>query len=298
MKRLLTSIALGFALLLAVPAAVRAESAWYLQVAKPASPLHTRSFNIQYTVLATDEAAFTVQLFQDGALVGTQATDDDPNAANGNSGAFPVTVANDGTYTYTVKATPKTGGSAKTATTTATVDATTPTAPSYGGKTQNGTTYVITFTAPNGDVKSVQIFASTSPTFTVGTSTLVGEVSVTPGQKVTFRYDAPDTKPRYFAIRSVDGSGNYSSLVGDPDVVTSTSGATQATGDGVTAGQVEASGSATDKDNTKDSDKDKKEQKDVLGSDDSERNWWPWIILAGLLALGGYFYYRNRETEK
>ncbi len=226
MKRLITSFAAFLSLLtLAVAPMASAATYWQVNISSP-STQNSRTFNVQYTVLATATADFSVQLFQDGSPPGSQqSTTTDASSAVGNSGTFTVTVTADGTYAYKVTATCQpaadcAGSTKPSNTVNVTVDATAPGAPTYNGKTQSGNTYTVSFKAPgDADVTNVKVFASTSKTYTADSAHQVGNVAVSPNQSASFSYTAPDSTTRYFSVQAFDAAGNGSALVGDPGTV-------------------------------------------------------------------------------
>ncbi|MDL2341993.1 MAG: hypothetical protein QFB87_02870 [Patescibacteria group bacterium] len=325
MKRLLSvlSILASTASLLLAPGISFADTPfWQADISTPATQ-NSRTFGVAYTVLSTQADSFTAQLYQDGndSALQTQDTSTDPNAVNGNSGTFTVTVPGDGDYGYHVvlhrDADPS--DTKTTASKTVHVDATAPDAPFYAGKTRSGNTYNLTFTAPNSpDVTLVQIFASTSTSYAASSNTRVGSISVTPGQTASFSYTAPDGATRYFALQAFDSAGNGSAPVGDAGVTVTpiqfvtTGGATQAAntttaaavlGANTTtentapavattapAGQVEATGNNTTATTPK-----KTTNGKVLGSEITKPNashagWWYGLGgLVVLLALAYYF---------
>ena len=232
MKRLVSSLfgALSLLLLAAAPMAAAASQTWTANINQLSAYTTAHNFNVQYNVLSTEQSNFCVQLFNNGggegspvATANTQVGGDQ-NTNYGNSGSFPVSVAADGAYTYTVVVhktdCTNTEDQQTAGTTSTTVDTTAPGAPSYHGKTQSGNTYTLSFTAPSdADVTHVQIFTSTAKTYQAGDSTRVGDVTVSPNQDKTFSYTAPDGAARYFALEAFDAAGNGSQTVGDPGTV-------------------------------------------------------------------------------
>lgn len=322
MKRFITSFA-GFLsfLTLAIAPMASASTFWQVEISSPATQT-SRTFNVQYTVLATSVADFSVQLFQDDSPSGSpQTTTTDASSAVGNSGTFSVTVPSDGTYAYKVTATCQTGDCAEASKTSntvnVTVDATSPAAPIYHGKTQSGNTYTINFTAPNtADVTHVKIYASTSKSYTADGAHQVGDVAVTANQVVAYNYGAPDATTRYFSVQAFDAAGNGSPIVGDAGTVVNpvvfvnngtggggggvaaaqTAAATPAT---TTTGQVEGvstttPNSSTGKVNASGSSTSKKNNGKVLGietSNSSNKNGWYYGIGAVALVLLAVYYW-------
>ncbi len=292
MKRFITNFSaiLGIMLLMVVPASagIDASPYWQVDISQPAAQ-NARTFDVQYTVLSTGTDSFTVKLYQNGivAPLQTDDTSTDPNAFNGNSGTFAVSVLADGDYTYYLAASRDSSADPiqTTSPITVHVDATAPAAPAYNGKTQSGNTYILSFTAPTDtDVKNVQIFASTSTTYTANASTRIGDIVVTPGQSQSFSYNAPDGAVRYFALEAFDTAGNGSTLVGDPGivvnavrtVVATTSNTPIATGNAtVQTGQVDAGGGSTT--GAKDT--------EVLGSDVTKKSQISTSVLYGIASL-------------
>ncbi|HSW37528.1 MAG TPA: hypothetical protein VLG37_04150 [Candidatus Saccharimonadales bacterium] len=225
MKRFISALisAFSFTAIALAPLSASAAADWQLKLSPLENPSNTSSLNVQYTVLSVNVHDFAVSLYQDGNAVplATQHTEvaGDSNTNYGNSGTFPVTLA-DGHHTFHVVAVRDSDNDTETADASVDVDTQAPAAPSYGGKTQSGNTYKLSFTAPSkSDVTQVQIFASTSKSYQAGDSTRVGTVSVSPNEAKSFSYTAPDSATRYFALQAFDAAGNGSATVGDPGTV-------------------------------------------------------------------------------
>lgn len=93
------AVATGLAVL--VPAVTFAASFWKADISTPLTQ-SSRSFNVQYTTLSTNATdAIKVDLYQNGAMIGTQTT----TKQYGDSGAFAVTVPSEGVYSYYIVAT-------------------------------------------------------------------------------------------------------------------------------------------------------------------------------------------------
>lgn len=110
MKHLVTSlfVSLFFAL-----TAVTAHAAhyWQFKVSDPQSTSQARTFNLEFVTLSTEaDDDITVDLYQNGALSGTQVTTKD----FGDSGAFSVTVPTDGVYQFYMKAKSSVDGTTQT----------------------------------------------------------------------------------------------------------------------------------------------------------------------------------------
>ena len=110
MKRLL----LQFSLVLALPVVFAgvvsaANHYWKIDMSDPTAANQERTFNVEYTALSTaSNDQITVRLVQDGTVADTQTT-----AQGGDSGMFRVSVAEDGTYVYSMSATSSQDGSTK-----------------------------------------------------------------------------------------------------------------------------------------------------------------------------------------
>ncbi|MES2971226.1 MAG: hypothetical protein V4702_02825 [Patescibacteria group bacterium] len=101
MKRLLVTLVTLFSLIGLSSTSFAATRYWKVNISSPANTT-SKSFNVQYQTFSTIESDdITVELFQNGSSVGSQTT----TTSFGDSGAFPVTVATVGTYSYFVKAT-------------------------------------------------------------------------------------------------------------------------------------------------------------------------------------------------
>lgn len=229
MKHLIASMASTLALVVAGLGgsfASAANSSWFLKVSQLNTYTTSHSFNVQYTVLSTNQGTnFCVQLFQNGnpTALATQNTLNlsDPNTQFGNSGSFPVTVATDGAYNYTVTANmdscdePADTQSGSTGTT---VDTAAPGAPNYSGKTASGSSTVVKFTAPSdSDVATVNIYAGSTKNYDGDNAHLLKTVSVSPGQ--TFSETVNASSSEFFSVQAFDQAGNGSSIVGDPGTV-------------------------------------------------------------------------------
>ncbi len=92
------TVATGLAVL--APAVTFAASFWSIDMSIPATQ-YSRSFNVQYTALTTNSSdVIKVDLYQDGSKVATQTT-----IPGGDSGAFAVTVPNEGDHSFYLVAT-------------------------------------------------------------------------------------------------------------------------------------------------------------------------------------------------
>lgn len=311
---ILSTLSCMLALVLS-PAMAQAANDWQLKISVPQSPLNSSSFTVQYTALAIDAHSFTVQLYQDETLVGTQVTSADPNGVNGNSGAFPVT-APDGHHTFHLVATRASDNDVKTADVAVDVDATAPAAPTYLGKSRTGNTYTIQFTAPTTpDVKEIRIYSSTSLTFTANSGTQVGVVAVAPGQTTSFTYTASSSAERFHAVRAFDAAGNGSTAVGDSQTVittttvggvaanVATNAAGQAAGGagagGAGGGQVQGAATTVPQTSSTTTDKSKDKKSDdkkgsVLGAettkDSNDDMLWPAVAAAIAIVAAAYYW--------
>lgn len=140
-----------------------AASFWKVDISTPATQT-ARTFNVQYTTLSTNSSdVIDVSLYQNGALYGTQVT-----IPAGDSGAFAVTVPNEGVYSYYIVA--NNGGDSKT---TATKQVTVTTPP-----TQVNTVYTTsssaTSGASNGSGSSINGSATTNATTNTSASGSTG----------------------------------------------------------------------------------------------------------------------------
>lgn len=99
--KILSSVSLAVVLSLSLSSVVNAASFWKADISTPSTQA-SRSFNVQYTTLSTEASdAIKVDLYQNGAMVGTQTT----VKPYGDSGAFAVTVPSEGVYSYYIVAT-------------------------------------------------------------------------------------------------------------------------------------------------------------------------------------------------
>ena len=102
MKRLKTFFTAVLASLFLLTATVGATptNGWRVTISSPANTT-SKSFKVQYTTLTIGAGdQITVELFQNSQSIGSQTT----TADNGDSGAFDVTVADTGVYSYFIKA--------------------------------------------------------------------------------------------------------------------------------------------------------------------------------------------------
>jgi|AntRauTorckE6833_2_1112554.scaffolds.fasta_scaffold07434_2 hypothetical protein len=101
MKRLLRQLSLLLALPLLFVGAVDASNHfWKIEISDPTTANQLRTFNVEYTALSVDTSdQITVNLLQDGTQVDTDTT-----PGGGGSGAFEVTVEEDGSYVYQLQA--------------------------------------------------------------------------------------------------------------------------------------------------------------------------------------------------
>lgn len=315
MKRLIATIATSAVLVGSLVGSAAADT-WTGTISQLPATMNTHNFNVEYNAFSLQANSFTAQLKvlapgSEGYLPcgSTQDTSADPNDVNGGAGSINVAacVPSDGDYSFEVVITRDgTGGSdVQTVGPTSThVDATAPGAPIYHGKTQAGNSYTLSFNAPSdSDVASVQIFASTSKTYTANATTRVGSVTVSPNGAYSFSYTAPDSATRYFSLQAFDTAGNGSAIVGDPGTVitpvrfinqlggsgsggtASTAAATtgQVAGASTTNGQVNATGQS--KTNQGNNGK-------VLGSETVvNHSNTAWYVVGGLVILFAAAYY-------
>lgn len=100
-KLLFASFIASFFLMFSSAAALTPANGWMVNISSPANTT-SKTFNVQYTTLSVNSTdKITVQLFQNGQPIGSQTTSE----ANGDSGAFKVTVDDVGEYSYYIKAT-------------------------------------------------------------------------------------------------------------------------------------------------------------------------------------------------
>jgi hypothetical protein len=250
MKRLIASIASTAALLIAGLGgsfASAANGSWFLKVSQLSTYTTSHSFNVQYTVLSTNQGVnFCVQLFQNDVLIATENTlnPSDSNTDFGNSGSFPVTVAADNTYNYKVMADMDScdePADTQSGSTTTKVDTAAPGAPNYLGKSASGSNTTVNFTAPSdSDVATVNIYAGSSKTYDGDNSHLLKTVAVSAGQ--TYHETVNASPSLFFSVQAFDQAGNGSGIVGDPGTVVNP---VRFVNNGVTAGGTGGGGATT-----------------------------------------------------
>lgn len=159
-SRFLSLLVVASGLTVLVPAISFAAVFWKADISIPLTQ-YSRSFNVQYTTLSTNASdAIKVDLYQNGAMIGTQTT----TKAYGDSGAFAVTVPTEGTYDYYIVA--KNGADTQTTATQHVSVVSRPTvvntvsSPSSGSSSQNGSG-----AGANG------VFGSAEGTSSLGSST-------------------------------------------------------------------------------------------------------------------------------
>lgn len=290
MKKIISSAIATLLLLLQTSFAFAASVFWNVEISTPASNMNTRTFQVQYTTLSTNQSDnITVEAFQNGTSIGSQAV------TAGGSGSFLVTVPSDGNYSYFVKATNTTQSETKNSSTkTVIVDTTGPsTSSSDGSVVRNGNTYTLNFTAPqNSDVKSAEIYASTTNVVDTSSANLIGTLSVSPGQKVSFNFTSPDSTKRNFAIRFIDQNGNVSALTGVSVASIDQASRTAAQSAGQVAGaESNKSSGVVDKNAATDQVASTNSKKDSKSS-----QWWVVALLIALVAGAGYVYYANGKS--
>lgn len=234
----ITSVLSIVSVMLLLGSHASAAAIWKLDISVP-SVQTSRSFNVQYTILSTQQGSnFEVALLQNNVQISSNIP---PATSFGASGSFAVSVANDGLFDYRICANNTTDTTLKcTTTVSVTVDTTAPGAPTYSGKSRVANQYTVSFTAPTTtDVKEVRLFSSRQTTFVANSATLVGSVAVTPGQSTSIVYTTTDNSEQYHAVQAVDQAGNISSLTGDRGTsVTSTTTATPALAQSATGSAV------------------------------------------------------------
>ncbi len=111
MKRLISSLVIALSVMFISAGTALAEHYWELKMFQPTSAITGNNFNIEYKAFSLEkDDDFTVNLFQNNTLIGTQNTTKD----YGDSGVFIVTVPGPGTYQYRVNAVSSIDGSTKT----------------------------------------------------------------------------------------------------------------------------------------------------------------------------------------
>lgn len=325
MKRLAT-IGVALAIALLPFATAFAQSAyWEVRVSEPFTETggvtNQTSFNLEYKILATDEDdTFTVDVDRNSTNIHSD------NSAASDSYSRNVNLPTDGTYTFEITVNNNAVGNGnRTHTFQVERDTTPPDAADYGQKSQSGNQHTVTFTVDDPDAARVNIYSSTSTTFTANSNTLEGNVSPT-GEQQSFTYTAGSGE-RYHAVQVVDAAGNVSPLVGDPDVDATfvpppggtTTGATPATtttgtGDGsVTVNEngepVDENGQvigedgeilgAQDEEDTGDQEDEDGETLGVVAQGDGESSDIGWYVLAAIIVAGiGYYLWRRRTLNR
>ncbi len=102
MKRALRQLSLVLTLPLIFAGVVSASSHyWKIEISDPTTTNQLRTFNVEYTALSVDPTdQTTVDLLENGTQIDTDTT-----PGGGGSGAFEVTVEEDGTFVYQLRAT-------------------------------------------------------------------------------------------------------------------------------------------------------------------------------------------------
>ncbi|MEK7603313.1 MAG: hypothetical protein AAB459_03665 [Patescibacteria group bacterium] len=294
MKKFISSLIVSLAVLTQTAFVLAASTFWNVDISTPATSMNTRNFQLQFTTLSTDASnSITIEAFQNSVSIGSQTV------TAGGSGAFAVSVPADGSYSYFVKASNTSIAETKTtATKTVVVDTTAPSSSSTSGSVvRNGNSYTLNFTAPiSSDVAGAEVYASTSTSVDTSSGNLVGTLTVTSGQKISFSYTSPDSSQRNFAVRFVDKNGNVSALTvvaaAGLGATTNTS-TTTATSGGQVAGtdSNKSNGGVVDKNAATD------QVASTVNKDDSgSAQWWVVALLVVLVAGAGYVYYANGKS--
>lgn len=102
MKRLIISLVAALSVLSISLSASAQARYWQVQIFEPNTTTTNRKLNVEYKVLSTiQNDSFTVELFENGDLKGTQAV----THAYGDAGVFAIDLPKTGTYKYFVEAT-------------------------------------------------------------------------------------------------------------------------------------------------------------------------------------------------
>lgn len=177
----------------------------------------------------------------------------------------------------------------------------------YAKTTPETCKYTLSFTTANdaGQTSGVQIFRSTSRTFTANSSTLVTELPAISAQAITYTDTLPVCNTEYFyAIRAVDAANNTSTFVTDAQVVVIPPAVTPVVEELNPAGTEEVQGETTTEEETQSgTDTSGEVQGETTTDEDTvkEYTFWSWfkyvLIGIGVASLCGvaYIYVTNRR---
>lgn len=296
-------------------------------ISQPQTPTNQSSLNIVYSVQDILERNLNIQCYRTGyGAVGLPHTT--------NSGYCNITndvISVDGTYEFYIVVTPETGTPVTSNKVSVVIDRVGPSPVVGYTKTTNSCVNTLSFTTANdgGQTTGIQIFRSTTLSFTADDSTFIKLIApVTSNQAITYQ-DTPPTcdKPYYYGIRAIDNAGNISASIGDKVVVTTilppvvtptqqgtvagtettsntttpTSTNTGSTGTGT--GTTTSTDTGATNTNTSDTTTPQDTSGDVKGTTTQSNNVWSWLkyvlIGIGVVALAGvvYMYVRNRNQE-
>ena len=171
--------------------------------------------------------------------------------------------------------------------------------------------YNVSFTTANdgGETQKVQIFRSTSRTFTADSSTLIKELAASSNQNITYTDTLPVCATEYFyAIRALDDANNTSTFVTDAQVIVippvtpaevlNPTGTEEVQGE--TTAEEQENGNEENPDNNGEVQGETTTEEDVV----NQSKFWGWfkyvLIGIGVASLGGvaYMYVSNRRNNK
>lgn len=308
MKKLIRlTVTTIFSLLVFAPVMVGATTNdWQVSISSPYSNnsniANSRKFNLTVSAISKNSNdILTVDVYDGASQLGSTLTGD-TITSYGYSWTVPVNLSSDGTHNFKAVAHNSNGDPDQVKSVSVKVDTSAPAALIYKGSVRSGNKYTLTFTMPaDGETATVNIYSSTKPSFTADSSTLVGTITINPGQTKTFSYTAPDSAQRYNAVQSVDSAGNTSGFTGDPNTSVSSSASTTNSNTSGNAGAGQVQGSETGNSDKKSADDktNNKTSSDKKDDNKSSDNTVTWIILILVIAglAGAYIRYLRGEDD-
>lgn len=300
---------LGIMALLTPTSAYADSSDIAVRIEQPESPYNKTSFKIGFVTLDLSERELQVQCVETTHGVFQTTTVKE----GGNSGDCLVdsnVITGTGTYEFYVIATSADSDTSVSDKVKVDIDLNGPSPVINYNKTAPETCkYTLSFTTANdgGQTNGVQIFRSTSRTFTANSSTLVTELPATSAQAITYTDTLPVCNTEYFyAVRAIDEANNTSTFVTDAQVIVIPPVVTPVVEELNPAGTEEVQGeTTTEEESPNDTDTNGEVQGETITDEDTakEYTFWSWfkyvLIGIGVASLGGvaYIYVTNRRKN-
>lgn len=213
--------------LLIVPVPVLAVDSLAVQIFQPKSPTNIDNFKLEFTTLDINNSPITVKCYKKSPSEASfvQFDGDKILKVGGNSGSCAVSnsvLNSEGTYIFFVSA-----NGVDSETVSVDYKSSTPGTPHSYSKNKTGTCeYTVKVTTNNdgGKTSRVVLYRSDSLSFTADGGSQVDNRNAGSDVVVEMKNSVPDcNKNYYFAVRAFDNVGNGSGIIGDENIVYTTS---------------------------------------------------------------------------